>query len=88
MRSQRPEQSHLELLRAAHGRDRMDTWVPCECWAALGMRQSTPRCYWVYPRSQDRWVNFVTDIWNEAEWLCHFRMSQKTFAEHMDVLEP
>lgn len=33
-------------------------------------------------------MNFVMEMWDQVEWLRHFRMNQETFNEPLDVLEP
>lgn len=44
--------------------------------------------YWVFPRSEDWWENFVTCVWSDERWLLNFRMTRETFMEIVEALRP
>ncbi|XP_054843560.1 uncharacterized protein LOC129335133 [Eublepharis macularius] len=54
--------------------------------ALAGIR--VQRRYWVYPRSNDWWDNFVTAIWDDELWIQNFRMSRSTFNELVACIGP
>uniref|UniRef100_A0A8D0DQ05 SCAN box domain-containing protein n=1 Tax=Salvator merianae TaxID=96440 RepID=A0A8D0DQ05_SALMN len=46
------------------------------------------RRFWIYPKKQDWWENFIVSVWDDDKWLEHFRMSRSTFQEIAEELRP
>ncbi|KAL8203761.1 UNVERIFIED_CONTAM: hypothetical protein K2H54_060758 [Gekko kuhli] len=38
--------------------------------------ESPARRWWVYPRAEEWWATFITQVWSDEKWFEHFRMSR------------
>lgn len=75
----------LGVLRVSKRRRQEQALLARHHWYAMS-RTRIPRRWWVYPRSQDWWSNFVLNVWDNQVWIRKFHMTKQTMDYLVDAL--